>query len=48
MKFGLFYEIPVPRPRDADAEHRAYKIPHEQVMQTIELMGKHVIPEFNR
>jgi alkanesulfonate monooxygenase SsuD/methylene tetrahydromethanopterin reductase-like flavin-dependent oxidoreductase (luciferase family) len=24
-----------------------YKIPHEQVMQTIELMGKHVIPEFS-
>jgi alkanesulfonate monooxygenase SsuD/methylene tetrahydromethanopterin reductase-like flavin-dependent oxidoreductase (luciferase family) len=23
-----------------------YKIPHEQVMQTIELMGKHVLPEF--
>jgi alkanesulfonate monooxygenase SsuD/methylene tetrahydromethanopterin reductase-like flavin-dependent oxidoreductase (luciferase family) len=25
-----------------------YKIPHESVMQTIELMGKHVIPEFDR
>jgi alkanesulfonate monooxygenase SsuD/methylene tetrahydromethanopterin reductase-like flavin-dependent oxidoreductase (luciferase family) len=25
-----------------------YKIPHEQVMQTIELMGTHVIPEFRR
>ena len=24
-----------------------YKIPHEEVMQTIELMGKHVIPEFS-
>ena len=23
-----------------------YKIPHEAVMQTIELMGEHVIPEF--
>jgi alkanesulfonate monooxygenase SsuD/methylene tetrahydromethanopterin reductase-like flavin-dependent oxidoreductase (luciferase family) len=23
-----------------------YKIPHEQVMETIELMGKHVLPEF--
>ena len=23
-----------------------YKIPHEKVMQSIELMGKHVIPEF--
>ena len=23
-----------------------YKIPHAQVMQTIELMGKHVIPHF--
>ena len=23
-----------------------YKIPHENVMQTIELMGKHVIPHF--
>ncbi len=23
-----------------------YKIPHEKVMQTIELMGKYVIPEF--
>ncbi len=25
-----------------------YKIPHEKVMQTIELMGKHVLPEFDR
>ena len=25
-----------------------YKIPHEQAMQTIELMGKHVLPEFER
>jgi hypothetical protein len=25
-----------------------YKIPHEKVMQTIELMGKYVIPEFDR
>jgi alkanesulfonate monooxygenase SsuD/methylene tetrahydromethanopterin reductase-like flavin-dependent oxidoreductase (luciferase family) len=25
-----------------------YKIPHEAVMQTIELMGTHVIPEFRR
>ncbi len=24
-----------------------YKIPHESVVQTIELMGKHVIPEFS-
>ena len=24
-----------------------YNVPHEKVMQTIELMGKHVIPEFN-
>ena len=23
-----------------------YKIPHEKVMQSIELIGKHVIPEF--
>ena len=23
-----------------------YKVPHAQVMQTIELMGKHVLPEF--
>ena len=23
-----------------------FKIPHERVMQTIELMGKHVIPHF--
>ncbi len=23
-----------------------YKIPHDKVMQTIELMGKHVIPQF--
>ena len=23
-----------------------YKIPHESVMQTIQLMGEHVIPEF--
>ena len=25
-----------------------YNVPHDKVMQTIELMGKHVIPEFNR
>jgi len=25
-----------------------YEIPHESVMQTIELMGRHVIPEFDR
>jgi alkanesulfonate monooxygenase SsuD/methylene tetrahydromethanopterin reductase-like flavin-dependent oxidoreductase (luciferase family) len=25
-----------------------YKIPHDKVMQTIELMGKHVIPEFKK
>ena len=24
-----------------------YKVPHDKVMQTIELMGKHVIPKFN-
>jgi hypothetical protein len=24
-----------------------YKIPHEKVMQSIELMGKHVIPAFS-
>jgi alkanesulfonate monooxygenase SsuD/methylene tetrahydromethanopterin reductase-like flavin-dependent oxidoreductase (luciferase family) len=24
-----------------------YKIPHEKVCQTIELIGKHVIPEFS-
>jgi hypothetical protein len=24
-----------------------YKIPHDEVLQTIELMGKHVIPAFN-
>ena len=24
-----------------------YKIPHEKVMQTIDLMGKHVIPSFS-
>ena len=23
-----------------------YKIPHEKVMQTIDLLGKHVIPQF--
>ena len=25
-----------------------YKIPHDQVMRSIELLGKHVIPEFDR
>jgi hypothetical protein len=25
-----------------------YKIPPDKVMQTIELMGKHVLPEFAR
>ncbi len=24
-----------------------YKVPHDKVMQTIELMGKYVVPEFN-
>ena len=24
-----------------------YKVPHDKVMQTIELMGKHVLPEFS-
>jgi len=32
LRFGLFYEIPVPRPRDADAEHRAYKNAIEQAV----------------
>lgn len=25
-----------------------YKIPHEAVMRSIELLGRHVIPEFER
>ena len=25
-----------------------YKIPHDKAMQTIELIGKHVIPEFKK
>ena len=25
-----------------------YKVPHDKVMQTIELMGKEVIPEFDK
>ena len=25
-----------------------YNVPHDKVMQTIDLMGKHVIPKFNR
>jgi alkanesulfonate monooxygenase SsuD/methylene tetrahydromethanopterin reductase-like flavin-dependent oxidoreductase (luciferase family) len=25
-----------------------YKIPHEEVMHSIELLGTHVIPEFDR
>ena len=36
MEFALFYEIPVPRPWSRTAE-----------LQTIELMGKHVLPEFS-
>ena len=24
-----------------------YKVPHDKLMQTIELMGKYVVPEFN-
>ena len=24
-----------------------YKVPHDKVMQTIKLMGKYVVPEFN-
>ena len=26
--------------------YETYKIPHEQVMHTIELLGRHVIPAF--
>ena len=26
----------------------AFKIPHEAVMKSIELMGKHVLPEFDK
>jgi hypothetical protein len=37
MKFALFYEIPV-----------AHDMQHEDVMRSIELFGKHVIPEFSR
>ena len=29
------------------SERGSYKIPHEKCMQTIELMGRHVIPEFS-
>ncbi|HZN15668.1 MAG TPA: LLM class flavin-dependent oxidoreductase [Acidimicrobiales bacterium] len=32
MKFALFYEIPVARPWDEDAEHRAYKNTLEQAI----------------
>jgi hypothetical protein len=58
MKFALFYEIPVARPWDERSEWRAYKNRLEQAVladelgwhgfwtQTIELMGKYVIPEF--
>ncbi|MEE8508983.1 MAG: LLM class flavin-dependent oxidoreductase, partial [Myxococcota bacterium] len=32
MKFGLFYEIPVARPRDKDSELRAYQEVLEQAV----------------
>ena len=32
MKFALFYEIPVPKPWDADSEHRAYRNTLEQAV----------------
>jgi hypothetical protein len=31
-----------------DSLFNPYKIPHEAVMKSIELIGKHVIPEFDR
>jgi hypothetical protein len=31
MKFGIFYEHQIPRPWDADAEHRIYREALEQV-----------------
>ena len=39
MKFAMFYEIPVPKPWAARSEYEA-------VMHSIELIGKHVIPDF--
>ncbi len=39
MRFALFYEIPVARPWTKTRELEAYK-------NTIEPMGKHVLPEF--
>jgi hypothetical protein len=39
MEFALFYEIPVARPWTPGKEH-------EDTMRAIELIGKHVIPEF--
>lgn len=51
MKFALFYEISVPRHEDAGCDLlfcivNPYKIPHEQVMESIELIGAQVIPQF--
>ena len=43
MQFALFYEIPVPRPWTPRAEYEAF-----QNTLTIELMGKHVIPHFDK
>ena len=31
MKFGIFYEHQIPRPWDADSEHRIYREALEQV-----------------
>jgi len=31
MKFGIFYEHQIPRPWDADAEHRTYREALDQV-----------------
>lgn len=49
MKFAVFYEIPVNLPNGYGVRltPSPYNISHEDCMQTIELMGKHVIPEFN-
>lgn len=48
MKFALFYEIPVARPWDKDSEWRAYEnVLEPAVMETIDQMGRYVIPEFH-
>ena len=51
MKFGMFYEVQVPRPAPPEAEHERLREIIEQVvlageMGSLRLFGKYLIPHF--